>query len=292
MDPIDPSHPADRSNGGTAKGGEVPVSGDGIAYDFENLQVEIDDARIATVTIDRPEVLNALNDRTIVEIDRCFASLAEDPRAAVVIVTGAGEKAFVAGADIKELATQAPEEGRRRARAGQRALSRIEHLGKPVIAAIQGFALGGGCELALACHLRYLSNRARLGLPEVTLGIIPGYGGTQRLQRIVGRTRALQLILTGDMVGAGEAVAYGLANGVTPAEELMPTVRGVAETLVSRGPVALRYALDSVLRGGDVSLPEGLAIEADLFGLVSTTEDMKEGMQAFLEKRTANFRGQ
>ena len=176
--------------------------------------------------------------------------------------------------------------------AGQRAFSRIEQCGKPVIAAINGFALGGGLELALACHLRYVSNQARLGLPEVSLGILPGYGGTQRLQRIVGRGRALQLILPGDMIGAGEAVAYGLANGVSPADELLPTVRKVAETLISRGPVALRYALDAVLRGGEVSLPEGLAIEADLFGLISATEDMKEGMSAFLEKRPANFVGQ
>jgi len=262
-----------------------------VSQDFANLRVEIGGDRIATVTISRPAVLNALDDATIAEIDRCFAALAADERAGAIIVTGAGEKAFVAGADIRELASQSPTEARERARAGQRAFDRIEHAGKPVIAAVNGFALGGGCELALACHLRYLSNTARLGLPEVSLGIIPGFGGTQRLQRIVGRGRALQMILTGDMVSAGEAVAYGLANGVVPAEELMPTVRKVAATILSRGPVALRYALDATLRGGEAPLPEGLAIEADLFGLVSATEDVKEGMSAFLEKRAARFSG-
>ncbi len=266
--------------------------GRALANSMENLTLEVGEDRIATLTVQRPEVLNALNDQTIAEIDCCFAGIATDDRIGVVILTGAGDKAFVAGADIRELASQDPERARARALAGQRAFSRIEQCGKPVIAAINGFALGGGLELALACHLRYVSNQARLGLPEVSLGILPGYGGTQRLQRIVGRGRALQLILTGDMIGAGEAVAYGLANGVSPADELLPTVRKVAETLISRGPVALRYALDAVLRGGEVSLPEGLAIEADLFGLISATEDMKEGMSAFLEKRPANFVGQ
>lgn len=262
-----------------------------MSYDFENLTVEVGESRVATVTLNRPKVLNALNDQTIAEIDACFTQIATDEQIAVVILTGAGEKAFVAGADIRELASQGPDEARTRALAGQRALSRIEECGRPVIAAINGFALGGGLELALACHLRYVANSAKLGLPEVTLGIIPGYGGTQRLQRIVGRGRALQLILTGDMIGAGEAVAYGLANGVTPADELMATVGKVAETIASRGPVALRLALDGVLRGGEVALAEGLAIEADLFGLVSATEDMKEGMTAFIEKRGANFVG-
>jgi len=267
-----------------------------VLTDFENLTVEVGEDRIATVTVDRPEVLNALNDRTIAEIDRCFSGIADAPlegegAIAVVILTGAGEKAFVAGADIKELASQGPDEARERARAGQRALARIENCGRPVIAAINGFALGGGLELALACHLRYVSNKARLGLPEVSLGIIPGYGGTQRLQRVVGRGRAMQPVLTGELLGAGAAVAHGLANGVSPPEELMDTVRKVAATIASRGPVALRLALDAMLRGGDVSLPEGLAIEADLFGLVSATEDMKEGMTAFFEKRNASFKG-
>lgn len=261
------------------------------ALDLKNLQVEVGEDRIATVTVNRPDVLNALNDDTIAEIDRCFLALSRDHRVGVVIVTGAGEKAFVAGADIRELASQGPDEARERARAGQHAFDRVERCGKPVIAAVNGYALGGGCELALACHLRFVSSKARLGLPEVSLGIIPGYGGTQRLQRIVGRGRALQMVLAGEPVGAGEAVAHGLANGVVPAEELIATVRKVAETMLSRGPVALRLALEAVLRGGDVPLAEGLSIEADLFGLVSATEDMKEGMQAFLEKRAANFQG-
>jgi len=262
-----------------------------VTQEFANLRVEIGGDRLATVTVARPAVLNALDDATIAEIDACFAALAADPAVGAVIVTGAGEKAFVAGADIRQLASQGPADARARAQAGQRAFDRIERCGKPVIAAVNGFALGGGCELALACHLRYLSNTARLGLPEVSLGIIPGYGGTQRLQRIVGRGRALQMVLGGEMVSAGEAVAWGLANGVVPADELMPTVRKVAATILSRGPVALRYALDAVLRGGEAPLAEGLAIEADLFGLVSATEDMREGMQAFLEKRAASFRG-
>ncbi len=262
-----------------------------MTYDFENLRVEVGDDRIATVVVARPAALNALNDATIGEIERCFTELARDERVGVVIVTGEGEKAFVAGADIRELATQSADEARTRSLAGQRAFDRVERCGKPVIAAVNGFALGGGCELALACHLRYVSNKARFGLPEVSLGIIPGYGGTQRLQRIVGRGRALQMILTGEMIGAGEAVANGLASGVVPQEELLGTVRKVATIILSRGPVALRLALDAVLRGGETPLADGLAIEADLFGLASTTDDMKEGMQAFLEKRDASFRG-
>ena len=261
-----------------------------MSYDFQNLTVEVGE-QIATVTIDRSAVLNALNDATIAEIEAAFTRLRGDDSVAVIILTGAGEKAFVAGADIKELASQDAQEARARALAGQRAFAAIEDCGKPVIGAINGFALGGGLELALACHLRYVANTARLGLPEVTLGIIPGYGGTQRLTRIVGRGRALQMVLTGEMIGAGEAVAYGLANGVAPPDELIATVRKVAETLVSRGPVALQLALDAVLRGEDATLDDGLSIEADLFGLVSATEDMKEGMAAFLEKRAAKFVG-
>lgn len=259
---------------------------------YQNLDFSIVEEGIGLVTVKRPEVLNALDDTTVAEIDSCFERIAGDDAVRVVIITGDGDRAFVAGADIKELSTQSEEEAIARSRKGQQAMDRVEKSGKPVIAAINGFALGGGCELALACHLRYASSRAKIGLPEVSLGIIPGYGGTQRLQKIVGRGRAFQLILTGDMIGAGEATAIGLINGVCPPEELLEHVLGIARTIASRAPVALRTAIDAVLRGGDMELAEGLTLEAELFGSLSNTEDMREGMQAFLEKRAANFRGQ
>lgn len=258
---------------------------------YQNLEFSIVEEGIGLVTIKRPEVLNALDDRTIGEIDSCFEHIATVDAVRAVIVTGAGDRAFVAGADIKELAAQNEEQAISCSRKGQGAFDRIENSPKPVIAAINGFALGGGCELALACHLRYASSRAKIGLPEVSLGIIPGYGGTQRLQKIVGRGRALQLILTGEMISAGEATAIGLVNGVCPPEELLDHVLGVARTIASRGPVALEKAMQAVLQGGDQDLASGLVLEAQFFGMLSTTEDMKEGMQAFLEKRSANFLG-
>lgn len=260
-------------------------------YSFENLSVNVESDGLAMVTVERPKVLNALNDATIAEIDRCFQRLGEDDAVRGVILTGAGEKAFVAGADIKELASQSVAEARARSRIGQRAFARIENLGKPVVAAIQGFALGGGCELALACHLRYASETARLGLPEVSLAIIPGYGGTQRLQRIVGRGRALELILTGDFVDAATAHQMGLVNGVQPADQLLDHARKVLTTILSRGPIAVEFALEAVLRGGDTTQEEGLQLEADLFGVISSTADMREGMTAFLEKRKPDFKG-
>ncbi len=262
-----------------------------MSYDFEHLRTSVAAEGIATVTIHRPQALNALNDATIRELDECFLRLSADDAVKVVIVTGAGERAFVAGADIRELAEQGAHEARARARAGQRAFDRIERAGKPVLAAINGFALGGGLELALACHLRYAAATARLGLPEVTLGIIPGYGGTQRLQRIIGRGRALEWILSGEMLGAEEGQRIGLLNGVFPASDLIAKATEIAHKLASRGPIALRFALDAVLRGGDGTLADGLALEADLFGLVSATADMKEGMRAFLDKRPPQFRG-
>lgn len=246
---------------------------------------------IATVTIDRQKQLNALDDATIGMIHDVFDEIAADESIKVVILTGAGEKAFVAGADIQELAQQDSLEARNRALQGQSALAAIEGCGKPVIAMINGFALGGGCELALACHLRYASAKAKLGLPEVTLGIIPGYGGTQRLQRVVGRGRALEMILSGEFVSADKAHAMGLVNGVFEPDELSAGVMAVAETIAQRGPKALGFAIEAVIRGGECNLEEGLAIEADLFGLTSATEDMKEGMNAFLEKRSPEFKG-
>ena len=258
---------------------------------LENLRIEHPVDGVVRVVIDRQEQLNALDDDTVAEIERVFLRLAKDDSARVLIVTGAGEKAFVAGADIQQLAGQSAEEAKQRATTGQRAFDAIEGCGKPVIAQINGFALGGGCELALACHLRYASSRAKIGLPEVSLGIIPGYGGTQRLQRIVGRGRAFELILTGNHIGAQQAKEIGLVNDVSDPEELETMVLKVAETMCKRGPLALANAIDAVVRGGDCSLAEGLAIEADLFGVTSGTDDMREGMQAFLDKRTPDFQG-
>ncbi|HIO65217.1 MAG: enoyl-CoA hydratase [Bacillota bacterium] len=258
---------------------------------LKNLLIDNPAEGIMKVTVNRPEFLNALDDTTVQEIERTFSAISTDDSVRVVIVTGAGEKAFVAGADIQQLAEQGPEEARQRAEAGQRAFDAIERCGRVVIAQINGFALGGGCELALACHLRYASSRAKLGLPEVTLGIIPGYGGTQRLQRIIGRGRAFQMILTGDFLGASEAAEVGLVNGVCEAEDLEKTVMQVADTLCKRGPIALKYAIEAILEGGDVSLAEGQRIEADLFSRISDSEDMREGMNAFLDKRTPEFRG-
>ncbi len=258
---------------------------------LENLRIEHPAAGVVKVIVAREKSLNALDDATVAEIGKTFEAIAAADSVQVVIVTGAGDKAFVAGADIQQLAGQDGEEAHRRARTGQIAFDQIERCGKVVIAQIQGFALGGGCELALACHLRYASSRAKIGLPEVTLGILPGYGGTQRLQRIIGRGRALEMILTGEFVKANEAAAMGLVNGVAEPEELEEMVLKVASTLCQRGPVALRFAIDAVLRGGDASQEEGMLIEADLFSKISETEDMREGMTAFLEKRPPEFRG-
>ncbi|HEU4401794.1 MAG TPA: enoyl-CoA hydratase-related protein [Candidatus Polarisedimenticolia bacterium] len=246
--------------------------------------------RIARLTINRPEKLNALDRATVDEIDRTVADAATDPAVGVLIVTGMGEKAFVAGADIQELAVQTPVEGEAYARAGQAVFSRLEGLGKPSLAAINGYALGGGLELALACTLRLAAETARLGLPEVTLGIIPGYGGTQRLSRLVGRGRALELILTGEAIDAREAHRIGLVNRVVPPADLLPATETLARLLLARGPVALRYALQAVYGGLEMSQAEGLRQEAALFGLACATEDMREGTRAFVEKRKPVFR--
>ena len=209
-----------------------------------------------------------------------------------MILTGSGAKAFVAGADIAELAEQGPLDGRQRALEGQRVLAKLEDSPKPVIAAVNGYALGGGCELALACHLRIASDNARFGLPEVKLGICPGYGGTQRLPRLVGKGRALQLILTGDMIDAAEAYRIGLVNALVPAGELLDTARAMLGKMLAQGPVAVALAIDAVNRGLETTLDEGLRIEASHFGLLAATADMREGMRAFLEKRQASFQGQ
>jgi len=261
-----------------------------IATDLENLLVEVTD-RIARVTVNRPKVLNALNDQTVRELHQVFAGLREDPAVGAVILTGAGEKAFVAGADINELAVMTPLQGEASSRLGQAALHEIEMLGKPVIAAINGFALGGGCELAIACHMRFAADGAKLGLPEVGLGIIPGYGGTQRLPRLVGLGRALELIASARMIDAQEAYRIGLVNSVHPAPDLLPHCERVAKEILSRGPVAVRCAMDAAIRGLETDLAHGLEMESAYFGLLAATADMREGLRAFLEKRKPSFTG-
>jgi enoyl-CoA hydratase len=261
-----------------------------MATTYENLILEIQD-RVARVTVNRPKVLNALNEKTVREIHAVFSSLRENGDVGVVILTGAGEKAFVAGADINELAVMTPLQGEASSKLGQAALREIETLGKPVIAAINGFALGGGCELALACHMRFASENAKLGLPEVGLGIIPGYGGTQRLPRIVGLGLALELITTGNMIDAQEALRIGLVNRVFPQAELLPACEKIAQTILSKGALAIGYALDAAIRGMETDLTQGLEREAGHFGLLAATADMHEGLKAFLEKRKPNFTG-
>ncbi|HUP64762.1 MAG TPA: enoyl-CoA hydratase-related protein [Thermoanaerobaculia bacterium] len=262
-----------------------------MAYDdLSSLRTENRDG-ILWVTIDRPKVLNALNAQTVAEIDRVFLEAREDEAVKAVIVTGGGEKAFVAGADIGELAKQTPLSGKETSERGQAILSRIERFPKVVIAAINGFALGGGCELALACHLRIASENAQIGLPEVTLGIIPGYGGTQRMARLLGKGKALELILTGDRIPAAEAERIGLVNKVVPADQLQAAAEEMARRIISRGPVAIRSAIEAVNLGMEMSFEEGQFLEATLFGLLCATADTKEGLNAFLEKRPAKFEG-
>lgn len=257
---------------------------------FENLLIDRDGA-VATLTVNRPKVLNALNGATMDELRRAILELKHDAAVRVVILTGAGEKAFIAGADINELAVQSPTSGREHALMGQHVLDLIEHMGKPVIAAINGYALGGGCEIAMACTIRVAAETAKLGQPEINLGLIPGYAGTQRLTRLIGRGRALELLLTGDPVTAAEAQRLGLVNRVVPTADLMKETRTLANQLAAKAPVAVRYILDAVDRGLQMSFGEAEAFEATLFGLVASTDDMHEGTKAFLEKRKPDFKG-
>jgi len=254
----------------------------------ENVLIERD-GHLAIVTVNRPSKLNALDDQTIAELDAAFASFDSDDSVGAVIVTGAGEKAFVAGADISVLAKQGVLDGKENARRGQALTLRIENLSKPVLAAVNGFALGGGLELALACDVRFASSNAKVGLPEVSLGIIPGYGGTQRLPRLVGTGVALHMIMQGDPVDAQEALRIGLVNGVFEPDELLQKCKDIAKRMVSRGPTALALAKQSVRRGAHMSMPDALTLEADLFGIISSTGEMKEGMAAFLEKRKPSW---
>ncbi|MGH7550508.1 MAG: enoyl-CoA hydratase/isomerase family protein [Gemmatimonadota bacterium] len=261
-----------------------------MSYVYENLKVETVD-RIATVTVNRPDKLNALNSATEKELQEVFPRLADDEEVGGIVVTGAGEKAFVAGADIGELAGLGATPGKEFAFQGQTTFTRIAQCPKPVVAAVNGYALGGGCELAIACHLRVASEKARFGLPEVTLGLIPGHGGTQRLARIVGLGRALEMVLTGRQVKAEEALAWGLVNAVFPPQGLLEGTRGFLGQILDKAPLAVQYALEATLRSGDIGLDDGLYLEATLFGMACGTADMREGTKAFLEKRKAEFRG-
>ena len=258
--------------------------------EFQNLLVDVRD-RLAVVTVNRPKVLNALNDQTMEELRRLFLDLRHRDEILGVLFTGAGEKSFIAGADINELATQSPIEGKDRSRRGHHILEIIENLGKPVLAAINGYALGGGCEIAMACHLRMASENARIGQPEVKLGIVAGYGGTQRLVRLVGLGRALELLLTGEPISAQRAFEIGLVNAVFPAGELIQQSENILRKIMANGPIAVKLTMEAALRGTQMSLAEGLNLEANLFGLSCTTEDMKEGTRAFVEKRSAQFKG-
>jgi enoyl-CoA hydratase len=258
----------------------------------ENRTVKLDreDDGVAIITVNRPDKLNALNADTIQALGGVLGEVHDDAAIRAVVLTGAGEKAFVAGADIAELSRMGPVDGVQVSRAGQVVFRMLERMPKPVIAAVNGFALGGGLELAMACHIRIASSRAKFGLPEAKLGIIPGYGGTVRLPRLVGRGRALELILTGDMIDAAEAFRIGLVNRVEEPEALLDAARAMARKMIANGPVAIALAIEAVDHGMTSTLEEAQVLESNLFGLLASTEDMREGMQAFLEKRKAEFR--
>ena len=258
--------------------------------DYSNIVVRVAEG-LATVTVSRPDKLNALNANTIRELGQAFHALAQDETVRAVLLTGAGDKAFVAGADIAELAQMGPVAGVGVSRQGQDVFRFIERMPKPVIAAVNGFALGGGLELALACHLRIAGDNARFGFPEVKLGIIPGYGGTVRLPRLVGRGRALQLILTGDMIPADQALAIGLVNDVVPHNALPDAADTLARKIMANGPIAVALALEAVDMGYHAATEDALRFESGLFGLLASTDDMREGMAAFLGKRAPEFRG-
>jgi enoyl-CoA hydratase/carnithine racemase len=257
---------------------------------YENIKFETKDS-IAYVTINRPDKLNALNMATMEELRAAFTAIRDDASVRVAIVTGAGEKAFIAGADISELAKNDPVQAKAYTHKGQSVLDLMENCGKPVIACINGYALGGGCEIAMACTLRLASENAKLGQPEVKLGIIPGYGGTQRLPRLVGKGLAMQLVLSGEQISAQEAYRIGLVNEVVPLGELIPRAEAIARKIIANAPLAVQYAMEAVNHGLDMTLAEGLYLEATLFGVCCATEDKREGTTAFLEKRPAQFKG-
>ena len=257
---------------------------------FSNILFEKKNS-IAYITVNRPKVLNALNMATMEELRAAFHEIKNDAGVRVVILTGAGEKAFIAGADIGELAKHDAVSGKEYTHRGQSVLDLIENLGKPVIACINGFALGGGCEVAMACTMRLASENAKLGQPEVKLGIIPGYGGSQRLPRLVGKGIAMQLVLAGEMISAQEAHRIALVNEVTAPADLIPRAEAIAQKIIGNAPLAVQYAMEAVNHGMEMTQAEGLYLEATLFGMCCATEDKKEGTTAFLEKRAAQFKG-
>jgi enoyl-CoA hydratase/carnithine racemase len=265
---------------------EAPVA----ALNLANVLYETKGA-IAHVTVNRPKVLNALNTPTWVDLRRAFERARDDAGVRGVILSGAGDKAFIAGADIHELAHVSAVEAEQASRFGQEVLDLIENLGKPVIAAVNGFALGGGCETAMACTMRIAVETAKFGQPEVALGLIPGGGGTQRLPRLVGKGRALQLILSGDVISAQEAYRMGLVNEIVPASDLVARAEAILRKIAANAPIAVRFALEATNKGMDTSQSEGLLLEASYFGLCAATEDKREGTSAFLEKRAPQFYG-
>jgi enoyl-CoA hydratase len=256
---------------------------------YETLQYAVSD-RIATITVNRPDKLNALNDRVIAELGDAIDAARADASVGAVILTGAG-RAFVAGADISELEKHSAISAKELARRGQEVFRRFETSSKPTVAAVNGFALGGGCELAMACHVRIASDAAKFGQPEVKLGLVPGYGGTQRLARLVGKGRALQLLMTGEMIDAQEAYRIGLVNRVFPAADLLDGAKKMLQSILANSPLAVAHCIELVDRGYDITLEEALSYEATAFGLLAATEDKREGTRAFLEKRAANFKG-
>jgi enoyl-CoA hydratase len=261
-----------------------------VSTTFENITYEVKGS-IGYITMNRPKVMNALNRRTVEELNAAFHAAKEDATVEGIILTGAGEKAFIAGADIAELSAIDGEQAGEFCKKGQEALLFLETLGKPVIAAVNGFALGGGCETAMACTMRIAAENAKFGQPEVKLGIIPGYGGTQRLPRLVGKGRALQLILTGDLIDAHEALRIGLVNEVVPATELISRCEAILKQITANAPLAIRYSIDAVNEGVDTDLSAGLKLEAKYFALAAGTEDKKEGTSAFIQKRAPQFQG-
>lgn len=257
---------------------------------YENILYEKRNG-IAYITFNRPKVLNALNRKTIEELHDALLNARKDEAVRVLILTGGGEKSFVAGADIGELAVQTPVNGKEFSLYGQSVLHLLETMGKPSICAINGFALGGGCELALSCTMRIASKSAKLGQPEVKLGILPGYGGSQRLARLCGKGMAHELCLTGEMISAEEALRIGLVNHIYEPTELIPAAEAMAEKIIANGPIAVKFTMEAIERGTEMPLEEGLFLEATLFGVACATEDMLEGTKAFLEKRPAQFKG-
>ncbi len=274
----------------TTAPGPAPAAPTTAALKLDNVLYEKKGA-IAYLTLNRPKVLNALNTKTWEDLQTAFEAARDDDEVHGVILTGAGDKAFIAGADINELAHLTAVKGEESSSFGQAVLNLVENLGKPVIAAINGFALGGGCETAMACTIRIASETAKFGQPEVKLGVLPGGGGTQRLPRLVGKGRALQLILTGEMISAQEAYRIGLVNEVVPAPNVIPRAEAILKQIFSNAPIAVKYSLEAVNKGLETSQAEGLSLEASFFGLCSGTEDKKEGTSAFLEKRAPQFQG-